>query len=123
MEKIKKLMKALDCTEEEAKDIITKDKEIDKGIKHFELSKDQKQAEKKMRSVGIKTVNPYGKQTTRERPQDINKRELIAILETALTHSLYGYDAESLEIINPERELAFKFKGKKYKIVLSCPRS
>ena len=120
MEKIKKLMKALECTEEEAKDIITKDKEIDKGVKHFELSKDQKQAEKKMRSVGIKTVNPYGKQTTRERSIDIEKRAIIQCI-SEITENLA--DNGTIEIINPEREFTFIYKNRKFKIVLSCPRS
>lgn len=110
-------MKALECTEEEAKDIITKDREIDKGIKHFELSKDQKQAEKKMRSVGIKTVNPYGKQTTREKKADVDKGKLIADLLDGIPY------AENIEVINNEREFIFTFRNKKYKVVLSCPRS
>ena len=120
MEKIKKLMKALGCTEEEAKDIITKDKEIDKDVKHFELSKEQKKAEKKMRSVGIKTVNPYGKQTTRERPQDRHKRFIIDTISRALTDHLGG---SVHEITNPEREIIIEYLHRKFKIVLSCPRN
>ena len=111
-------MKALDCTEEEAKDIIKTDEEIDKGKKHFELSTEQKKAEKKMRSVGIKTVNPYGKQTTRERPQDQDKRFLIETLELALSNFV-----ENEKIVNPEREIIFNYNNRKFKIVLSCPRN
>ena len=117
-EMIKTLMKKLDCDEETAKDILESDRRIDKGEKLFELSADQKKAEKKMRAVGVKTVNPYGKQTTRERPQDEEKRFLIETLELALSPF-----AENVETTNPEREIIFKYKNRKFKIVLSAPRS
>lgn len=118
MEKVKKIMRLLDCTEEEAKNVIESDKQIDKGEKLYELTADQKKAEKKMRSVGVRTVNPYGKQTTRERPQDKEKRFLIETLELALSPF-----AENVKTTNPEREIVFEHCGRKFKIVLSAPRT
>lgn len=115
---LEKIMRLLGCSKEEALQVLESDKKIDKGEKLFELNEDQKQAEKKMRSVGCKTVNPYGKQTTRERPPDLDKRFLMETLELALTNF-----ATNEKIVNPEREMTFKFKGKKYKLILSCPRS
>lgn len=118
MEKVKKIMRLLDCTEEEAKNVIESDKQIDKGEKLYELTADQKKAEKKMRSVGVRTVNPYGKQTTRERPQDKEKRFLVETLELALSPF-----AENVKVTNPEREIVFEHCGRKFKIVLSAPRT
>lgn len=120
-EMIKTLMKNLDCDEETAKDVIECDKRIDKGEKLFELDENQKKAEKKMRSVGCKTVNPYGKPTVREKPQDRRKRFLIDIIVNALNNHILG--GANYKIINPEREIEFEYCGRKFKIVLSCPRT
>ena len=68
-----RIMENLDWDEETAKNVLESDKRIDKGEKLFELNENQKRAEKKMRSVGCKTVNPYGKPTVREKPQDRQK--------------------------------------------------
>lgn len=116
-DRIKNLMDLLECSREEALDIIQADEEIDKGAKHFELSKEQKQAEKKMRNCS-KAVNAYGKTVTRERKADEDKRFLISKLaelveQTATTHS----------VDNIEREINFVYNNRKFKIVLSAPRS
>jgi hypothetical protein len=116
-EQIKNLMELLDCTEEEALDILKTDEEIDKGAKHFELSADQKKAEKKMRNCS-KAVNAYGKTVTRERKVDDDKRFLIQILEQALKSA----DVGNLTVDNPEREINFVRNDRKFKIVLSAPR-
>lgn len=118
MEQIEKIMRSLGCSREDAEDVLRCDAEIDKGGKLFELDPDQKKAEKKMRSVGVKTVNPYGKQTIRQRPQDTDKRFLIETLELAL--SPFTTDTA---ITNPEREIAFTYGDRKFKIVLSAPRT
>ena len=114
MEQIENLMRRLGCTEQEAKQIIEDDKRIDKGEKLFELSTDQKQASKKARAVG--RVPGVYKFSRKERKPDHCKRNLIA----KFAEVVEGLD---LEIINPEREFTFVYAGKKYKIVLSAPRS
>lgn len=118
MEQIEKIMRSLGCNREDAEDVLRCDAEIDKGEKLFELDPDQKKAEKKMRSVGVKTVNPYGKQTTRQRPQDTDKRFLIETLELALSPF-----ATDTTVTNPEREITFTYGDRKFKIVLSAPRT
>ena len=116
MASAEELMRLLECSETEAQSIIEADARIDKGEKLFELDEQGKQAEKKMRSC-VRTVNPYGKATTRERPQDLDKRFLIETFELALLPF-----TDNVEIVNPEREMTFTYNGKKFKIVLSCPR-
>ena len=113
-EKIQKIMRALKVDRETAIDIIQSDERIDKGEKLFELSQDQQQVEKQMRGTGTR-VQPNYKFEKRARKADNDKRELIDLLAAAI--------GEGVEIINPEREFIFNFKGKKYKVVLSAPRS
>lgn len=111
-------MRILEISEEEAIEVLKADEEIDKGAKHFELTADQKKAEKKMRGVA-RAVNAYGKEVTRERTADIDKRELIS----ALAELMENYsDNAVVDVTNPEREINFTKNGRKFKIVLSAPR-
>ena len=118
MEQLEKLMKNLDLTEEEARQLMADDKRIEKGEKLFELSAEQKQAEKEMRQTARKpTVYKF---TKRERKADNEKQAVINILIDAVTAEA---QAQNLDIVNKEREFTFQVDGRKYKIVLSCPRS
>lgn len=111
---IEKLMKNLGISRAEALEVLEADKAIDKGVKLFELTEEQKQASKTARQAD-RTPTVYNFQK-RERKADNDKRELMQTIFDAL-------DAENKELINPEREMTFSYGGKKYKIVLSCPRS
>ena len=104
-----RIMENLDCDEETAKEIMETDKRIDKGEKLFELPEE-------LENAG--NCKGYTKPTNREKKVDNEKRFLIETLELALSPF-----AENVEIANPEREMTFTHNGKKYKIVLSCPRS
>lgn len=118
MKQLEKLMKNLDLTEEEARQLMADDKRIEKGEKLFELSAEQKQAEKEMRQTARKpTVYKFAK---RERKADNEKQALINILIDAMKDCAC---AQNLDVINKEREFTFRVDGRKYKIVLSCPRS
>lgn len=106
-------LKKLGLTDEEIADVLESDRKIDQGEKLFELTSDQKKAEKTARATGSRaTVYQFSK---RERKADDDKRTLIQLLATA-TNS-------EVEMINPEREFTFIYNGKKYKVVLSAPRS
>lgn len=115
---VEKLMRLLDISEEEAQAVLKSDEEIDKGAKHFELSPEQKKAEKKMRGVA-RAVNTYGKAVQREKAIDADKRKLIDLITETLENIT---DNGEVEVTNPERELNFKLNGRKFKIVLSAPR-
>lgn len=116
MEEQIKAMRELGFTEAEIKDVLECDKRIDRGEKLFELNADQKQTEKKMRQAE-RTRSPNYQFTKRERKADNDKRHLMEIIRQSLSN------ATEVEITNPERELTFCYNGKKYKIVLSAPRS
>ena len=107
-------MLKLGMTEEEILDVLRTDKEIDQGQKHFELAEDLKPGAKKARRAD-RTDNP--KKAVRERKEDNEKRCIMNALAFAIDH--YG----TPEIINPEREFLFTYNGRKFKVVLSCPRT
>jgi hypothetical protein len=109
-----KALKNLGLTDEEIADVIETDKRIDKGEKLFELDKELEKGAKKARSAG--NCNGYTK-ANREKKADPEKGKLIADLLDGIPY------AENVEIANREREFTFEYKGKKYKVVLSCPRT
>lgn len=115
---INKLMKNLGVSEDEARQILADDKAIDQGEKLFELTPEQAQASKSARQVS-RTPTAYNF-TKRERKADNDKRCLINILASALC---VEDEVTDLEVTNQEREMIFKFGGRKFKIVLSAPRS
>ena len=108
-------MKRLGMSEAEIADVLECDKRIDKGEKLFELTAEQKQAEKKAKSTGTRTVYNFQK---RERKADNDKAELLNVLFTAILPVCDTY-----EITNGEREFCFTYHGRKFKVVLSAPRS
>lgn len=116
-EKIKKLMKSLDISREEALELINDDEKIDKGQKLFEQTAEQKKATKKYSSVS-KAVNAYGKSVTRNRKADDDKRYLINVLAESL-----GQLEINHEVTNIEREINLVYNDRKFKIVLSAPRT
>ena len=112
-----KALQKLGLTDEEIADVIETDKRIDKGEKLFDLPPDLEKGSKKARMSG--NCNGYTK-TEREKKVDRHKMQIIETLTQALKdHS----PPQSLDIKNPEREFEFILYGKKYKVVLSCPRS
>ena len=129
LSQVAKLMRTLGISKDEAIALMDADKRIDKGEKLFELSAEQEKASKKARQVSraptvYKLDNKDGK---RSKKADNDKRFLIDAFVWALTtdieHSGDNVCAENVNIINPERELTFTYNGKKYKVVLSAPRS
>ena len=117
MDRIEHLMKTLEISADEAKQLLADDAKIDKGEKLFELSTSQKKVEKKMRQADRKpTVYKLEK---RERKPNEDKQALISIFASTL-NSLDNL--ETVEITNKERQIDFKWNGTRYRIVLSAPR-
>lgn len=109
-------MLALGMTEEEAFEAIEDDRRIDKGEKLFDLPPELEKGAKKARRADRK---PNSKPTNRERKEDIDKRTLIQILVNALAKN----EISEHEVTNPERQIDFIFHGRKFRIVLSAPRT
>lgn len=109
-----KLMQILKCSEAEAIEIMTTDKRIDQGEKLFELGPELEAGAKKARQADRKPTE----RKPREKKQDADKETLLNALFSAILPM-----CESYEVTNPEREFSFTHNEKKYKVVLSCPRS
>ena len=110
----------LGLTDEEIKQVLADDKRIDKGEKLFELTAEQEREAKKARNVG-RAPTAY-KFTKRERKPDEDKKVLCQTMIEALIEAGM-VDNSTLHIENIEREFLFKHNGRKYKVVLSAPRS
>lgn len=111
------LMQTLDISEQEALELIEDDEKIDKGEKLFELTDEQKANSKKARQTGTRTQTTP---TKRERKEDTDKRFLISILYKALADNT---NDAVVEITNSERQIDFEHNGRKFRVVLSAPRS
>ena len=116
-DKIKALMKNLGCDYETAKQVVLDDERIDKGEKLFEQTAEQKANSKKYRQ-GDRKPTVY-KLDKRERKADADKRQLIALLCATV-----GEVADNEPTVtNIERQIDFEFKGRRFRVVLSAPRT
>lgn len=116
-ERIKDMMKKLDCTREEAIQILEDDDAIEHGEDLFKLTPEQEKVSKQARSVDRK---PAKQKAKRERKPDDEKREIIQALEETVINVC---DCAEIEITNIERQIDWKTSdGRKFRIVLSCPR-
>lgn len=110
-------MENLGCDYETAKQVVLDDERIDKGEKLFEQTAEQKANSKKYRQ-GDRKPTVY-KLETRERKADADKRQLIALLCATV-----GEVADNEPTVtNIERQVDFEFRGRKFRVVLSAPRT
>ena len=107
----------LGLTDAEIEQVLADDKRIDRGEKLFELDPELEKGAKKARQADRKPTT-YNFQK-RERKADTGKRDLISALVSAVAPLADG----EVEITNIEREFVFTVNGRKYKVVLSAPRS
>ena len=120
---IKSTMKALDLTREEAIEMWMDDHDIDQGkAKDFDLDPEKQKVVKEMTKAGGKT---RAKETKpRERKPNDEKREIIKYLAYSLGEC-DKFDenfAETVEIVNVEREITFKIGENAYSLTLTCHR-
>ena len=117
---IKKLMTLLDISREEAEDCVKYDKQVDK-MTMKEHNATMSEEEKKIASAMSRTqraVNAYGRTVTRERKIDDDNTTLINKIAETL-----GEMCDKVTITNTQREIEIEFNSRKFKIVLSAPRS
>lgn len=111
-EQLEKLI-ALGMTEEEAKQVLQDDDEIAHGADLFPLTPEQEKASAQARRAERKKD---AKPRERKRKEDAEKRELIDSIVQNLI-------ADNLIVTNPERQIDFEYHGRKFRIVLSAPRT
>ena len=113
-------MRKLGMSEEEIQQVLADDKRIDKGEKLFELTAEQEKASKQARQADRKPTvykldNTAGKRSKKE---DADKATLMNALFSAILPMCDTY-----EVTNAEREFCFTYHERKFKVVLSAPRS
>ena len=114
---VQEIMELLGCDEQQAKQVLADDEKIEKGEKLFELTDEQKANSKKYRQ-GDRKPTVY-KLDKRERKADLDKRHLIDLISATLAEIA---DSEPT-VTNLERQIDFEFKGRKFRVVLSAPRT
>ena len=118
VEKAKKIQESLECTYEEAYQVVLDDEAVDKmtSVKEIEndLTDEQKKVNKQMRST------TSGKKQTRK-PRapviDVNKRDIFNAIQQTMTENF-----APPSIIAADKEMVVHFGGKDYKIIISVPR-
>ena len=113
-DKQKKALRKCGIPEAEWAELEATDKRIDRGEKLFDLDPELEVGAKKARQADRKSTE----RKPREKKADADKGFLLNVLFSAvLPH------CDTYEVSNAEREFVFIYKGKKYKVVLSAPRS
>ena len=116
-ERAKKYMNLLNASYNEALQMVKDDDTIDNGGKcdwEVELTPEQKKIVRKARMADREVKMEKTKRTRKENP---DKQNLIEKFREVLE-----VEADELEVLNPEREIAFIYNGTRYKITLSSPR-
>lgn len=107
-------MSKLDLSHEEAEQMWLDEQEDNLP----DLTPEQKAVAKEMAQADRKKESTPRK---RERKPDENKRLLIAALVDCLLEANPD-EMEDVSIINPEREIEFRYCGERYRLTLSKPR-
>ena len=113
-DKQKQALRKCGIPEAEWAELEATDKRIDRGEKLFELDPELEAGAKKARQADRKPTE----RKPREKKQDADKETLLNALFSAILPM-----CDSYEVINAEREFLFTYHGKKYKVVLSAPRT
>ena len=120
--KIDNLMKKLDCTAEEAKEILMDDDDIDHGIaKDFDLSAEKLKEANKYSKTGTRKAPTAYKFEKRQRKENPTKTLIIAELFKFFSENA-KISAENLEILNKERQIFFKCGENDYELTLTQKR-
>ena len=114
--RIDELSKILDITQAEVLEMLKDDERIDKGEKLFELDAELEKGAKKARQA---PRTPQTKSVARKSKIDTDKQELIQMLVGSLVENGIG----TYTITNAERQIDLEYNDRKFRIVLSAPRS
>ena len=116
-------IKRLGITREQAIQLIEDDEKVDKMTStkeiNADLTEEQIKSSKKARQADRKPTVYKFDTSKRKRAENTDKRTLINTIKTALENG----ECENIDVTNVEREMIFYYKGTKYKIVLSAPRT
>lgn len=115
---IEKHIRLLDCTREEAIDIIETDKIIDKGGRtKYDLSKEEEKVAMKISGVNERKAKGVENKRGKVRAENPTKSGIIAEIAEYLTENC-GFATENVTITNKERQIAFKIGENDYEFTL-----
>ena len=119
--KVKEIMRLLDCTEEEAIDVIKTDKIIDQGGRTpYDLPIEKEKEAKKI--IAVKDRRAKDQETNQRgktRAENVTKSTIIAELADFLTEN----GKENVNITNKERQIAFSVGETNFELTLVQKRA
>lgn len=118
-ERVKEIMRLLDCSEEDALDVVETDEIIDKGGRTpYDLTKEQEKIAMKISAVNERTAkNQTENKRGKVRAENPTKSGIISNLAEFLTE-MSNFLCENVEITNKERQIAFKCGENLYELTL-----
>ena len=117
-EKVKEIMRLLDCTEEEALDVIRTDEIIDKGGRtEYDLPIAEEKAALKIGRIDERKAKSANNKRGKVRAENPTKSGIIAEIAEFLTEKSQ-FACENVEITNKERQIAFKIGENAYEFTL-----
>ena len=118
-ERVKEIMRLLDCSEEDALDVVETDEIIDKGGRTpYDLTKEQEKVAMKISAVNERTAkNQKENKRGKVRAENTTKSGIISNLAEFLTE-MSNFLCENVEITNKERQIAFKCGENLYELTL-----
>lgn len=117
-EKVKKIMRLLDCTEEEALDVVKTDEIIDKGGRtEYDLPIAEEKAALKIGRIDERKAKSPDNKRGKVRAENPTKSGIIAEIAEFLTEKSQ-FACENVEITNKERQIAFKIGENDYEFTL-----
>ena len=125
--RIEYIMRTLDCSEQEALQLIEDDKAVDRMTKTAEIQSDltqeQKKASKKARTVAkapkAKAPTAYKWETKKQKKRDNEKHNIIELFINALEGDT---NVKDIKMLNEDREFEFLYNDRKIKVTLIAPR-
>ena len=117
-EKVKEIMRLLDCTEEEALDVIRTDEIIDKGGRtEYDLPIAEEKAALKIGRIDERKAKSADNKRGKARAENPTESGIIAEIAEFLTEKSH-FACENVEITNKERQIAFKIGENAYEFTL-----
>lgn len=118
-ERVKEIMRLLDCSEEDALDVVETDEIIDKGGRTpYDLTKEQEKIAMKISAVNERTAkNQTENKRGKVRAENPTKSGIISNLAEFL-NEMSNFACENVEITNKERQIAFTCGENSYELTL-----
>lgn len=117
-EKVKEIVRLLDCTEEEALDVVRTDEIIDKGGRtEYDLPIAEEKAALKIGRIEERKAKSVDNKRGKVRAENPTKSGIIAEIAEFLTEKSQ-FTCENVKITNKERQIGFRIGENDYEFTL-----